>query len=349
MNTRFLLIFLSLSLNGCALFYSYSDNLPKQIEKWTAEKKYNTALDTISYIKAGHKDYRIIQRKKKIIKKKMNAYEKAAIKKSTLLTNKGDWIKAFKLLDDVADNIVDKTKIERHHAKLLKKRNLIISIYEKDILYNQAEDLAEKMELYNKIKRAVSIHESNQLNITEFDESRNQTSLMLAALSEQQYKKTEYNNASKTINLALKLNPEIDIVERLKTTKKRIKKATRQKKSTHIQKAKNLLSKLSQGYSHAILSKTKKTIVWLSKNKEDRKAYSKLIKKLTTHLKKGVNQRFEAARSLYSKGKTQEALSIWLELKELEPDNTKLQSHIERAEKILIKFKELSNKPAKKK
>ena len=347
MNTRFLLILLSFSMSGCSLIYSYKDNLPQQIDKWAAEKKYNTALDTISHIKPDHKDYRIIQKKKKSIQRRMYAYEKAAIEKSTLLTSQGDWIKAFKLLDEVSNNIIDKTKIEKHHAKLLKKRNIVISIYEKDILYNQAEDLANKMELYNKIKRTVSLNERNQLNVSEFDESRNQTSLMLAALSEQQYKKSEYNNAFDSINLALKLKPAPDIVDRLKTTKKQINKATRQQKSTHIKKAKNLLSKLSQGYSHAILSKTKKTIVWLSRNKEDRKTYSKLIKQLASHLRKGVRQRFEAARSLYSKGKTQEALSIWLELKELEPDNTKLQSHIERAEKILIKLEELSNKPKK--
>lgn len=44
--------------------YSYSDNLPQQINQWIAEKKYNTALNTISHIKPSHKDYRVIQRKK---------------------------------------------------------------------------------------------------------------------------------------------------------------------------------------------------------------------------------------------------------------------------------------------
>ena len=87
----------------------------------------------------------------------------------------------------------------------------------------------------------------------------------------------------------------------------------------------------------------------MNKNKEDNKSYQTLIDKLKKHLAKGVKQRFEAARNLYSKGKTQESLSIWLELKELDPNNTKLLSHIERAEKVLSKFKKLSNKPAKKK
>ena len=345
MNTRFLLILLSLSFSGCSLLYSYSDDLPQRLDQWTAEKKYNVALNTIDYIKPTHKDYRITQRKKKLIVKQMNSYERAAIEKSTLLANHGNWIKAFELLEEVADNIIDVENIEKHHASLLNKRHIVISTYENDVLYNKANNLAGKMELYEKIKKTVSESESNQLDISAFNEQRKKTSLRLTILSEQQYKNSQYNNALSTINLALKLKPGNEIVTRLKTIKKQIKKATKLKKATYRKEAKALLSKLSQGYSHAILNKTKTTITWLNKNKDDDKSYQEIINKLEKHLATGVKQRFEAARNLYSKGKIQEALSIWLKLKELDPDNAQLQSHIERAEKVLIKLEKLSNKP----
>ena len=347
MKIRFFLILLSLSISGCSLLYSYSDNLPQRLDQWVKEKKYNVALNTIDYIKPGHKNYRTIQKKKKFIVKQMNAYESAAIKKSTLLVTQGNWIKALKLLEEVADNIVDAKKIDKHHANLLSKRHIVISAYENDVLYSQATNLVAEMKLYGKIKKTVSKDEKNQLNISEFDDLREETSLRLATLSEQQYKKSQYNNALTTISLALKLKPDDKIVTRLKTTKKRIKKVTKLKKASYLKEAKVLLGKLSQGYSHEILNKTKTTIVWLNKNKDGDKSYQVLINKLKKHLAKGIKQRFEAARNLYSKGKTQEALSIWLKLKELDPDNAKLQSHIERAEKVLIKLKELSNKPKK--
>lgn len=347
MNTRFLLILLSLSISGCSLLYSYSDNLPQRLDQWVKEKKYNVALDTIDYIKPDHKDYRTIQEKKKFIVKQMNAYESAAIEKSTLLASQGNWLKALKLLNEVADNIIDVKNIEKHHANLLSKRHIVINAYENDVLYNQATNLAAEMELYGKIKKTVSKDEKNQLNISEFDDLREETSLRLATLSEQQYKKSQYNNALTTISLALKLKPDNEIVTRLQKIKKRIKEVTKLKKASYLKEAKVLLSKLSQGYSHAILNKTKSTIVWLNKNKDGDKSYRGLINKLEKHLAAGVKQRFEAARNLYSKGKTQEALSIWLELKELDPDNAKLQSHIERAEKVLLKLKQLSNKPKK--
>lgn len=345
MNIRFLLILLSLSLSGCSLIYSYSDNLPQRIEQLVSKKKYNTALNTIDYIKPNHKDFRFVQQKKKLIEKQMHAYESMAIEKSTQLVNQGNWIKALKLLKDVAGNILDETQIIKHQEKILAERHIVITAYEKEILYKQAGNLIEKIPLYEKIKKTVSKKEHNQLDISKFEDRCEDISLKLAILSEQQYEKSQYNNALNTINLALKLNPDTDTSTRLKETQARIKEVTKQQKTSYLKEAKNLLGKLSQGYSQAILVDTKRTIVWLNKNKEDKKPYPTLIKKLNKHLSKGVKQRFEAARSLYSKGKTQEALSIWLELKELEPDNVKLLSHIERAEKVLSKFEELSKKP----
>ena len=349
MNIRILLIFLSLSYSGCSLIYSYSDNLPQRINQWVIEKKYNIALNTINYIKPSHKDYRILQQQKIRIQKKMTAYEAAAIEKSKQMIAEGNWVNAFTLLDEVEDNIIDKKNIELHRKELLSKRNNIISNFENEILNNQAVDLIGKIEFYNKIKKIVSENESNKLNISQFDRSRNETSLQLAKRSEQQYREGQYSKALSAIELALKLRPEDDIVLRLNKIKSRIQDDIKRKRLSYVNEAKTLVTKLSQGYSYDILNETKEKIVWLNKIKGNEKVYLDLLDKLKTHLKAGEKQHFEAARKLYSDGKTQEALIIWLELKKLNPDHPKLQSNIKRAEKILNKLEQLSNKPAKKK
>ena len=340
-----LFILLTLSISGCSLIYSYSDNLPQRVDKWVTEKKYSTALSTIDHIKPNHKDYRLLQKQKEIIKQKIINYENEAIEKSTQLSSQGEWIQALNLIDDVSNNILDTTNINRHREALLLKRSKIISSYENDILYSQANNLASKMDLYKKINKTVLATEKNQLDISEFNNARHETSLRLTQRCEQQYKNHLFDDALTTIKFALKLNPNKEILSRLNTIKTHIKDESKLIKETYINNAKILLSKLSQGYSQLILVKTKETIIWLTKN--DESTHLDLIKELQKHLTKGVNQRFEAARNLYSKGKTQEALSIWLELKEIEPENAKLQSHIERAEKILNKLEKLSNKPKK--
>ena len=341
MKLRFLLIIISLSFSGCSLIYSYSDNLPQRINQWIKDKRYNIALDTINHVKPTHKDYRLIQRKKNIILKQMVAYENMAIEKSTQLTKQGDWLKALELLDEVEKNIVNTKNIDKHRKILLLKREKVISELEKDVLNIEAVNLTNKIELYKKINKTVTKHESNELEISEFDELREETSIKLAAISEHHFKNKQYDKALSSIELALKLSPNDDITPDLKHIKKRIKNTTKSKKSLYIKETKALLNKLSQGYSHAILKETKEKIEWLNKIKDNDKTYAKLLSKLKQHLKKGVKQHFEAARKLYSKGKTQEALSIWLDLKKLDPKHPKLQSHINRAEKVLLKLEKL--------
>jgi tetratricopeptide (TPR) repeat protein len=348
MKIHFLLIAISLSLGGCSLIYSYSDNLPQRLNQWEKEKRFNLALDTIAHIKPTHENYQLVQRKKKILQKKMAAYEKMAIKKSTQLSKQGEWLQALHILDEAEENITDTTNISAHRDHLLTKRENVIAAFEKDVLNIEAANLANKSWLYKKINKTVTINERNELKISEYNELREETSLKLAKRSELQFKNNQLSKALSSIELALILNPDDDITSRLKNIKRQIKQTTRSNKSRYLNEANALLSKLSQGYSHDILIETQEKIAWLEKIKENDKDYIKVLKQLKRHLKRGIKQRFEAARRLYSKGKTQEALSIWQDLKILDPDNAKLQSHIIRAEKVLLKLKELSNKPANK-
>jgi len=345
MKIRILIILLSLSFSGCTLIYSHSENLPERINQWVSEKRYKVALNTIDYIKPTHKDYQLLQKKKVFILNTMRSYESSAIEKSNQLVNQGNWLSALKLLEDVKENLIDTTNIENHHSKLFKKREQIITAYEDNILNSQANDLLNKMEVYERIKKIVSADESNDLGISTFDNMRQEASLKLASRSNRHYAKGSYDNALTSIELALKLNPNKNIVSDLNSIKKRINNKVKIKKISYVKEIKQLLNKLSQGYSHDILKETKEKIIWLNKIKANEKVYLKLIKSLKKHLKAGVKQHFEAARKLYSEGKTQEALSIWLDLKELDPEHPKLQSHIKRAEKIINKLEKLSNKP----
>ena len=177
-----------------------------------------------------------------------------AIEKSTRLSKQGNWISAITLLEEVEGNLVDTHKIKKHREKLLEKRNKIIINYEDDILNNQAKSLINKMKLYKKIKKVVSKSESNELNISEHDDLRQKTSLRLAERSEQEYRNRRYNKAFSSIELALNLKPEKYIVLRLTETKKQIQKETKRKRKSYIKEAKELLTKLSQGYSYDILN-----------------------------------------------------------------------------------------------
>ena len=343
------LIAVIFSLSGCSLLYSYSDDLPDRINQWIKEKHYKSALNTIEYIKPTHKDYKTIQRQKKSILKLVTSYEQEGINKSTQLAEEGNWILALNFLDEVADNIPDDKNLEKHRDRLLIKRDKIVAVYEYQLLSTQAKNLLEKFDIYEKIRKTLPKNERKRFKLAEYDRMRDETSLKLAKRSEQQYKNSNYRSAIETINLALKLNPDKNIVSRLNKIKKLVGKEERRKTQSYVTEAKSLLKKLQQGYSHAILKETKEKIAWLKSSQKSDNKHKRLISKLEKHLRAGVTQYFEAGRNLYSKGKIEEALSIWLEISPLAPNHPKLQSHIKRAGKVLKKLKKLSNKPANKK
>lgn len=349
MKKLILILTVPFFINGCSLIYSYSEDLPQRLSQWENENKFSLALNTISHIKPGHKDYTLIQKKKKSLIANMAKYEQAIIEKSIQLVNEGEWLNALQSLNEAEENILDTTNIVQQREKLLKEREFVIAAYEKEVLNIEVSNLVNKSDLYKKINKTVTKYERNELKIEEYDDLRAEVSQKLANKSEKQLRKGEYSKALSSIKLALSLNPDEKLTSRLNNIKHEVAVANRNKKPQYISEAKDLLTKLSQGYSQEILKETQEKIIWLNELKENDQEYKSVIKELKQHLRRGIKQRFEAARKLYSKGKTQEALIIWLDLKKLDPDNPKLLSHIERAEKVLQKLEKLSNKPANKK
>ncbi len=346
MKLRILLICISLLFNGCTLLYSYSDNLPEKIEQWIKEKNYRTALDTIDYIKPGHKDYRKIQKQKKRILKKLEQHETAVIEKSRHLAETGEWLKAFALLDKASEQIGDTKKLIRHRQQLLQQRSRIIYQYENDWLQSQARFVASQLPFYYKISKTAENGESDILDMVAFQQLRLATIEQLTERSQQLFQQSRYDESLKQVELALTMEPDRETRQLLQKIKQHIRKNTRLKKLARFKQNQELLARLLQGHSYDILKQAKQEVNWLRDNAEGNTGYLQLARQLGQHLEMGLKQYFNTARKLYSKGKTQEALSIWQELVAIEPDYPKLKSHIQRAEKVLEKLKKLSNKPA---
>ncbi len=348
MKLRFILILLPALLSGCSLIYSYSDNLPQKINEWISNKDYKTALETISYIRPGHKYYALMQRKKLIIKTQIEKYESRVISRTEKLVEKGEWLAALRLLDEAEQHTGPSVTIQKQRNKILQQRNRLLQDYEQDLLTSQANYIIEKMPLYREIRKTVTDKESDEIDISGFIDLKNDTAQKLVRHSRSLIQRNRYEQALKNIELAQKLSPPVESRQEIRQLKKLIRKNTRIKKQKHYSQAKDLLVKLKQDRSYSSLKEAYKNINWLKQNSDGDNKFLQLAEQLQQHLDKGMKRFFFTARKLYSKGKTQEALSIWLELKNIDPDYPELQAHIQRAEKVLNKLKELSNKPRNK-
>jgi hypothetical protein len=107
-----------------------------------------------------------------------------------------------------------------------------------------------------------------------------------------------------------------------------------------------LIAELKQGYSQDNLKRARQQLNVLEKQNNRNRTSIKLRKELNKRYRQGIDQKIAAGRRLYSDGKIQEALDIRNSLLEIDPDNQKLQEHIDRAERVLAKLQRLSNEGA---
>ena len=95
-------------------------------------------------------------------------------------------------------------------------------------------------------------------------------------------------------------------------------------------KTRALLSELKQGYSHENLRRAHRHLTEINEQQQQNNESKKLKKELRKYIKTGLAQRMEAGRRLYSSGQIEQALSIWIPLKSVDPENTKLNDYIEK-------------------
>ena len=67
---------------------------------------------------------------------------------------------------------------------------------------------------------------------------------------------------------------------------------------------------------------------------------------LDSRIKQNVAQGIKLGRRLYSQGQIEQALAIWNDLREIDPLNEYLISHIERAQRVIDNLDKLKNQKA---
>lgn len=341
-NILFLLLLaLQLTLAGCSALYSNNENLPNETTKLIKQKKYKSAIEIINYIKPGHKYYKTLQKQKTRALARSKIIEKDAITRSLELANQGEWVKAFDYLESNTEEIPESSKLKKHKRNLVLRRNHAISEFEDRLLTIEANNLAEKYEIYEQVRKTVTSEEDQKFNFKKFDSSRFNTGRLLAKRSEYQFSKGQHAEALETIKLAEAIHPDKNTLSRLATVKKLIQDEYVKNIRQYLVDSRALLNKLSQGYSHSILHETQSRISWIKAKPDIAAQQKELLDRLEEHLNKGVTQYFNAGLDLYSKGKITQARAIWLDLKKLSPDYPGLEAHIKRANVVLKKLNKL--------
>ena len=340
-----LLVF-QLLLGGCAYISSYSADLPDKIDSLIQQQEYGEALQLLEYARPSHAEYKRLMQQKKRIEKLVPKYERQTIQKADKLTRQGQWHQAQLTYEQALKNLLQSDKIHKAQQEFLIKRDNYLKQLELSLLLNRANWLIKNAPTQKEIVRVLPNDYKRYEELRNYPDMVDAAADQLVDCVQSALDAGNYNLAETCLKLAERIGSKNVDKKQLAGAKKTLAKArnTEIKRQNDITRA--LIAELKQGYSQDNLKRARHQLNVLEKQNSRDRTSIKLRKELNNRYRQGIDQKITAGRRLYSSGKIQEALDVWNSLLKIDPDNQKLQGHIDRAERVLEKLERLSNEGA---
>ncbi len=336
-----------LVLSSCAFFNSFNSDLDKQVDIWMAQHEYSKILDTLQYVRPSNPKYQLLQKKRQIAIDASRRYEQTQIANSLNLIEKGKWHEAELTLNNAIEKLPDSKPLQKTYNEFLKQRAEYLNSLYTRLSINKAEWLAKDKPIQQQLSRTLP---EDRKTLAAMDEYHSQTRHVYQQLLACGEKATNTNDlilAEQCYRLADKLQPSESIKDTLENIRQKLAHAQvpareqKQHPPSISQLGHNLLEKskkaLDAGKLRLAINQFEK-IPGPDKNLDAVKTYGD---EMHRRIRENVNQGIELGRKLYSQGQVEQALAVWNKLRDLDPDNENLLSHIDRAERVLEKIKRL--------
>lgn len=340
------LVLLSLILHGCAYLHSLNSGLPQQIDEWAAAHEYGKALDTLSYVSKNHKDYPLLKKKQHNLVLKAKEFEYDQHMSARKQENNGQWHKADNIYNNALNKFPKSKLLNTEYQAFTSRRDKYLKDLEFKLSIARGTWLIESTPLQKQIINASPDDYATQRRFKKNSREIQKTADELMTCTATAIQAGRTSLAKTCLDTAERLkSPDIDKAK-LISFKKQLNEAHQRFIQKQNNKTRALLKEIKQGYSHDNLQRAQSHLSEFAEHTKQNKEAEKLAKELDKYIRTGLAQRMEAGRRLYSNGQIQEALSIWIPLKSIDPENTKLQDYIERAKRVLDKLEKLSNSPS---
>lgn len=342
------LILLSLlSLSGCALLNSFNSDLDKQVDIWMKQHEYAKILDTLHYLRRSNPKYGLLQKKKQQAIIESKRYEQEQIKKSLNLIVRGEWQKAEKTLDNARDKLPQSKTLEKTYSEFLKQRASYVKSLDTQLAINKAEWLIKDKPIQEQLSRTLPSNKRTRNGLESFNNQSQTIYQQLVQSGEQAEANGDLTLAEQCYRLADKIIPDSGLKRKLANVEKQLESKRpalqpQQKSAPSIsQLGQSLLDKSKDALKNGQL---KHAIEFFDKIPDNDKHLDTVTQygiQMQHKVRDNINQGIELGRKLYSQGQIEQALAIWNKLRDLDPDNENLLSHIDRAERVMDKIKKL--------
>lgn len=340
------LLVIQLLFGGCAYLSSYSTELPEKIETLIEQQEYGEALAMLEYVRPSHADYNQLMQQKKHIEQLIPEFETTTIKQARKLTREEKWYPAQQTYEQALAKVPQSKRIRDAQQEFLIKRDNYLKQLELNLVLNRANWLIKNAPVQKEIVRVIPDEYQRYEELRDYPEKVDETAAQLVNCVQSALDASDYDLAETCLKLAERIGSKNIDKKQLAIATKKLTQAEKAEIKKQNDKTRALIAELKQGYSQDNLVRARSHLNVLRKQNSSDTTSIKLRNELEQRYHEGIDQKIAAGRRLYSSGKIQEALDVWNSLLEIDPGNQKLESHIDRAERVLQKLERLSSEGA---
>ncbi len=330
-----LLLLLALQITSCSRYYAISDDLNDRINGWLETNDYELIDNTLEHLKPDHPDYKTIKARSAEIQEHKQGYINLSLQQAKTYVEQNKWQEAIDLLDTALDKVPDSSDLASLHHKLDQQRNEQVTELRKNMLLAKARSLIEYEAIYQKLIMLLPNDYAARQDIDQYQHEREAIASHLMNCNEQSLKNNDYALAETCLELSNKLVASEEKQQLLESTKRK------RKLQENKLKAKQLMDSYEEAHKAGDLAKAKSHLNSLLKIDPEHSKAQQLISLVEIEMKQLIDKGIEEGKVLYSKGKINQALTIWNNLLLIEPENKELPALIARAEKVSKKIEKL--------
>jgi len=340
-----LAVLAALSLSGCAFLDSLDSNLERQVDVWMKQHEYARVIDTLRYIGPSDPHYKSLQRKRQLALAESKRYEQTEIARAMALMEKGEWYEADITLQDAMDKLPSSKALDKTYHDFSAARDLHLQMLYCELSRNRADWLISNRPVQEQLKKTQPDAGKAQRIFSQYASDTKQVYAELLDCGKDAADRNDLPLALRSYKLASKLRVD----KELSATLARLQQAIDRKQDVSqagqgralSQLGQNLLDKSKQALAAGDL---KLAIRHYQKIPDADKQLPPVVAfdaDMNRRIHENVRQGIELGRKLYSQGQVEQALAVWKKLRDIDPDNENLLNHIERAERVLDKIKQL--------
>lgn len=347
----FVLLSLVQFLWACAQLPFFQQDMTAQVDSWVANQEYGKALGAFRFISEQNPDYARLKAKKAEVLSKAGAYEVRVVREAERLVKRGQWEAALDSYQQALRNYPDGQRLQQGFKALKHQQEVRLDELQLELTLARAKALEQHLPVLNDIVEVSANDWQASHNLRKHRREAADITRRLTVIGASALDRGDIALAKRTLPIASRLHPNSETEAANQRLERALIKQTRRKRAVAQRRESDKLQKLTVAFEEAFeagdLPLAQRLMARLEGMEKNNAQIQQYRKQLNMAIETQVRTYMNEGIAYYSQGHFEKAIASWTNVSEIEPDNEQAQIHIERAERVLQKLRELRAKQQK--